>query len=85
MSAGRLLPPHAPRLPSPGKEYSQDMIDQFENALRLYFTQVDSTIQNILTSSVFLTLMEDAVVGLPTTNPGPGKLWNDAGHLAIGT
>ena len=40
--------PAAPRLPSPTREYSPDMVDQLENSLRLYFNQIDNTLQALL-------------------------------------
>lgn len=44
----QLQPPAAPRLPSPGVVYSADMLDQFQNSLRLYFNQLDNAFQNLL-------------------------------------
>ena len=40
--------PAAPRLPSHTREYSPDMVDQLENSLRLYFNQIDNTLQALL-------------------------------------
>ena len=37
----------APALPIPGLEYSQSQQDQFQNALRLYFNLLDSSLQNL--------------------------------------
>lgn len=38
----------SPRLPAPSPVYSPDMLDQFQNALRLYFNQIDSSFSTIL-------------------------------------
>jgi hypothetical protein len=40
-----LLPPKAPNLPIAPVEYDQRYIDQFSNALRLYFAQIDNFAQ----------------------------------------
>ena len=38
----------SPRLPAPSPAYSADMLDQFQNVLRLYFNQIDSSFATIL-------------------------------------
>jgi len=38
----------APRLPAPSPAYSPDMLDQFQNVLRLYFNQIDSSFSSLL-------------------------------------
>jgi hypothetical protein len=41
----------APRLPSPPKEYTQTAFEQFNNALRLYFNQLDEGIRETAAST----------------------------------
>lgn len=43
--AATLIPSKAPNLPIAPVEYSQQFHDQFSNALRLYFAQVDNFTQ----------------------------------------
>lgn len=43
-----LKPPKAPNLPIAPVEYSQQYIDQFSNALRLYFGQIDNVTQALI-------------------------------------
>ena len=45
-----LIPPKAPNLPLGTREYSQQYQDQFSNALRLYFNQLDGAISTLLNS-----------------------------------
>ncbi len=39
-----------PALPYPPEEYNQQDFEQFNNVLRLYFTQVDTAIRNATVS-----------------------------------
>ena len=43
-----LLPPKAPRLPVSPVQYTAQHQEQLSNLLRLYFNQVDSSLQNLL-------------------------------------
>jgi len=45
-----LLPPKSPNLPIGQGEYSRQYQDQFTNALRIYFNQIDNTIQTLLSN-----------------------------------
>jgi len=40
----------APALPYPSAEYDQKAAEQFNNVLRLYFNQLDTTIRNAVIS-----------------------------------
>ena len=44
----QLTPPRAPNLPLPPVEYAKLQQDQLNNALRLYFNQLDATFQQML-------------------------------------
>lgn len=43
-----LRPSRAPRLPSPTSSYQQENQDQFHNALRLYFNEIDNLNQSLV-------------------------------------
>ena len=43
-----LIPPKAPNLPLGTREYTQQYQDQFSNALRLYFNQLDGSLSTLL-------------------------------------
>ena len=43
-----LLAPKAPRLPNAPAQYNAFQSEQYSNLLRLYFNQIDSTLQNVL-------------------------------------
>jgi len=43
-----LIPPKAPNLPVATIDYSQRYFEQYNNALRLYFNQLDNALQSIL-------------------------------------
>ena len=45
-----LLPPKSPNLPVGQDEYSRQYQDQFANALRIYFNQLDNTFQTLLSN-----------------------------------
>ena len=45
-----LLPPKSPNLPIGQGEYSRQYQDQFNNALRIYFNQLDNTLQTLLSN-----------------------------------
>jgi len=45
-----LLPPKSPNLPIGQEEYSRQYQDQFTNALRIYFNQLDNTLQTFLSN-----------------------------------
>ena len=45
-----LLPPKSPNLPIGQGEYSRQYQDQFTNALRIYFNQLDNTLQTLLSN-----------------------------------
>lgn len=45
-----LLPPKAPNLPIGQVEYNRQYQDQFNNALRIYFNQLDNTLQTLLSN-----------------------------------
>ena len=45
LKTGILRPPKAPNLPIATIDYSKDFQDQFSNALRLYFNQIDNFTQ----------------------------------------
>ena len=45
-----LLPPKSPNLPVGQDEYSRQYQDQFANALRIYFNQLDNTLQTLLSN-----------------------------------
>jgi hypothetical protein len=45
-----LLPPKSPNLPVSQEEYSRQYQDQFTNALRIYFNQLDNTLQTLLSN-----------------------------------
>jgi hypothetical protein len=49
--ANTLIPPKAPNLPVGPVEYSQLYIDQLNNTLRLYFNELDNSLQALLTST----------------------------------
>tara|TARA_R100001377_G_scaffold78391_1_gene56064 strand:+ start:1769 stop:1963 length:195 start_codon:yes stop_codon:yes gene_type:complete len=40
----------APALPYPSAEYDQKAAEQFNNVLRIYFNQLDTTMRNAITS-----------------------------------
>jgi hypothetical protein len=40
----------APALPFPGPEYNQQQAEQFNNVLRIYFTQLDTALRNAIIS-----------------------------------
>lgn len=71
--------PKAPNLPNATPEYQRQFQDQFESILRMYFNQLDATIQNTLAQ---LTTGVDTTgyVQFNTTTPGDravGRLrWN---------
>jgi hypothetical protein len=44
----QLLPPRGPNLPLPPMEYNRHQQEQFSNALRLYFNQLDTAFQQLL-------------------------------------
>jgi hypothetical protein len=46
--ANSLLPPKSPNLPVPSPTYNQRISEQTNNALRVYFNQLDNTFQNVL-------------------------------------
>ena len=45
-----LLPPKSPNLPIGQGEYSRQYQEQFNNALRIYFNQLDNTLQTLLSN-----------------------------------
>ena len=45
-----LLPPKAPNLPIGPTAYDRRYQDQFNNALRIYFNQLDNTFQTLLSN-----------------------------------
>jgi hypothetical protein len=51
LKTGVLRPPKAPNLPIATPEYSKDFQDQFSNALRLYFNQIDNFAQPLSTGT----------------------------------
>jgi hypothetical protein len=51
LKTGKLIPSKAPNLPIAPTEYSQHYIDQFSNALRLYFNSIDNFTQPFVTST----------------------------------
>jgi len=48
---GTLRPSKAPNLPVAPTEYDQRYVDMLTNALRLYFTQIDNTIQGLIVAA----------------------------------
>lgn len=46
--ANSLLPPKSPNLPVPSPTYNQRVQEQLNNALRIYFNQLDNTFQTVL-------------------------------------
>jgi hypothetical protein len=40
----------APALPFPTEEYNKETAEQFNNVLRLYFNQIDTTVRNAIIS-----------------------------------
>ena len=48
---GTLRPSKAPNLPIAPTEYDQRYVDMLTNALRLYFTQIDNTIQGLIVAA----------------------------------
>lgn len=55
MATVSIIPSKAPNLPIAPVEYSQQYIDQFNNALRLYFAQVDNCTQGTIANILSLT------------------------------
>jgi hypothetical protein len=51
---GNIKPPKAPNLPVPPSQYSQEYFNLFDNALRLYFNQLDKVFQYIVTPDIGL-------------------------------
>jgi hypothetical protein len=51
----QLVPPKAPNLPIAPVEYSQQYQDQLNNALRLYFGQIDNITQALIIPDAGLT------------------------------
>jgi len=49
--ANTLIPPKAPSLPVGPVEYDQRYIDQLNNVLRLYFNELDNSLQALLTAT----------------------------------
>jgi len=49
---GTLRPSKAPNLPVAPTEYDQRYVDMLTNALRLYFTQIDNTIQGLIVAAL---------------------------------
>ena len=67
-----LIPPKAPNLPIAPVDYTQQYQDQFSNALRLYFSQLDNFIQGINIPS------SGATSGRPTINLAIGQYYFDS-------
>jgi hypothetical protein len=51
LKPGTLIPPKAPNQPISPPDYDQKFQDQFSNALRLYFNQIDNFCQPLSTST----------------------------------
>lgn len=49
-----IKPPKAPNLPIPPSQYSQEYFNLFDNALRLYFNQLDKVFQYTVTPDIGL-------------------------------
>jgi len=64
-----VIPPKAPNLPLAPIEYASQYIDQVNNALRLYFTQIDNSSQAIFSGKI---LLPSSSTGLAS-----GSLWYD--------
>jgi hypothetical protein len=72
MSIGPLIPPKAPNLLlAPPTEYEARYQEQLNNALRLYFNQIDNFSQNINVPSAGTTAIR------PTTNLQVGQFYFD--------
>jgi hypothetical protein len=64
---GNIKPPKAPNLPVPPSQYSQEYFNLFDNALRLYFNQLDKVFQYTVTPNIGLFLNFPFLAVLDTT------------------
>lgn len=80
----RLLPVIAPRLPAAPVEYDQRFIDQFTNALRLYFNQIDAldsvVAQRITTTGI---IFPDKTEQTTAYIPGFIEAYDRASSIAV--
>lgn len=95
--ANTLIPPKAPNLPVGPVEYDQRYTDQLNNVLRLYFNELDNSIQALLTATGGSLLRfpngafhQDGYTTLTTTIPTPTSTANivvasTSGFLSSGT
>jgi len=95
--ANTLIPPKAPSLPVGPVEYDQRYIDQLNNVLRIYFNELDNSLQALLTSTGGSLLRfpngafhQDGYTTLSTTIANPSTTANivvasTSGFLSSGT
>ena len=69
--ANDLLPPKAPNLPVPSPTYNQRISEQTNNALRVYFNQLDNVAQILITRKVTGTAVILSITDItPTSTTG---------------